>query len=207
MNKQEFVGVTIMNRNGGIKFQSTKATFKEAAQEGGADLMNANLSGADLSGICLLNAKLSGADFSGSDLRYTSFCGSDLSNARFCGADLSEADFSGADLRGTDFRDADLSDSHLNGANIRDANFRDADLENARFSGKGGKQKLTKAQLPDFLNALGFQIEEWWYKHVAETRENQTDMPPGIYGHKKKARLVSKRNVTAVFYGINGIVF
>src|SRR3990167_614445 len=44
-------------------------------------------------------------------------------------------------------------------ANLRDADLRDAELNNAKFYGRGGTQKLTEAQLPDFLNALGFQVE------------------------------------------------
>jgi len=104
VKEEKVVGVAIMNRYGSIKFQSTKTTFKEAVEEGKADLRYADLSGADLSG----------------------------------------ANLSGADLRG-----ADLSGANLSGA----------ELQNARFYGKGGTQKLTKAQLPDFLNALGFQVE------------------------------------------------
>ena len=48
----------------------------------------------------------------------------------------------------------------LENANLENANLENADLENAKFYGKGGTIKLTKAQLPDFLNALGFQVEE-----------------------------------------------
>ena len=47
-----------------------------------------------------------------------------------------------------DLRDADLSDADLSGA----------ELNRALFYGRGGQKKLTKAQLPDFLNALGFQV-------------------------------------------------
>ncbi len=116
-NKKEkkVVGIAIKNRfTGGIIFQSTKTTYKEAIKEkGDADLYNADLR----------NADLYNADFSNADLSYT---------------DLSNADFSNADLR--------------------NANFRNADFYNAKFYGKGGEQKLTKKQLPDFLNALGFQV-------------------------------------------------
>ena len=71
------------------------------------------------------------------------------------GANLSDADLSGADLR-----DADLSGANLSDANLRDADLRDAELNSAKFYGRGGTKKLTKAQLPDFLAALGFIIEE-----------------------------------------------
>ena len=64
--------------------------------------------------------------------------------------DLRDVDLSGADLRGAYLRDA-----YLGGADLRDA-----DLYNAKFCGKGGIKKLTKKQLPDFLKALGFIIED-----------------------------------------------
>ena len=34
-----------------------------------------------------------------------------------------------------------------------------ADLMNAKFYGRGGMKQLTKQQLPDFLRALGFVLE------------------------------------------------
>ena len=56
--------------------------------------------------------------------------------------------------------DVDLRGADLRGAYLRDAYLRDADLYNAKFCGKGGIKKLTKKQLPDFLKALGFIIED-----------------------------------------------
>ena len=85
-----------------------------------------------------------------------------------------EAVDNGADLRDADLRDADLRDANLCDANLRDANLRDADLrdanlcganlcgaelDSAKFYGKGGIKPLKKSQLPDFLAALGFKIE------------------------------------------------
>ena len=90
VKEKKVVGVAIMSRYGGLKFQSTKTTFKEAVEEGMANLCDAN----------------------------------------------------------------------LGGANLRGANLCGAELQNAKFYGRGGTQKFTKAQLPDFLNALGFQVEE-----------------------------------------------
>ena len=114
VKEEKVVGVAIMNRYGSIKFQSTKTTFKEAVEEGKANLSGANLRDADLSG-----ANLSGANLS----------------------------------------DADLSDADLSNANLSGANLSGAELRNTGFYGRGGTQKLTKAQLPDFLNALGFQVD------------------------------------------------
>ena len=45
-------------------------------------------------------------------------------------------------------------------ADLSSANLCGAELQDAKFFGRGGTQKLTKAQLPDFLNALGFQVLE-----------------------------------------------
>ena len=55
----------------------------------------------------------------------------------------------GAYLSGADLSKANLSEAYLSGA----------DLGNAKFYGKGGTIKLKKNQVEDFLNALGFQIE------------------------------------------------
>ena len=52
------------------------------------------------------------------------------------------------------------SDANLRGANLRDADLSGAELQNAKFYGRGGIKELTKAQLPNFLRALGFVIVE-----------------------------------------------
>jgi hypothetical protein len=65
-----------------------------------------------------------------------------------------------ADLSNTNLSDADLSDADLRFANLYNTNLSYADLECAKFYGKGGKRKLKQEQVPDFLKALGFEIEE-----------------------------------------------
>ncbi len=133
-NKKEekVVGIAIKNRfTGEIMFQSSKTTHKEAvAEKGDADLSCAELSCADLRGADLRDA--------------------DLRDANLRGANLYDADLCGANLRG----------ANLCGANLRGANLRGAELDSAKFYGRGGTKRLTKAQLPDFLSALGFQIED-----------------------------------------------
>ena len=57
-------------------------------------------------------------------------------------------------------READLREANLGGADLWGANLRGAELENAKFYGKGGTVKLKKDQVEDFLNALGFQVED-----------------------------------------------
>jgi len=81
--------------------------------------------------------------------------GADLSDANLCGVDLSDANLRDANLRG-----ADLSDANLRDANLRGADLCDAELQNAKFYGKGGTKPLKRTQLPDFLRALGFLIED-----------------------------------------------
>ena len=70
----------------------------ERANLRGADLRDADLSGANLRGADLRDADLSGADLSGANLR---------------GADLSGADLRRANLRGADLRDADLRRANM----------------------------------------------------------------------------------------------
>ena len=68
---------------------------------------------------------------------------------------IEEAKNNGTDLRGANLREADLIRADLYGANLHGV-----ELCNAKFYGRGGKQKLKKSQLPDFVAALGFIIEE-----------------------------------------------
>ncbi len=125
------LGISIKSVLGNIIFQSTKSTYKEAIiEKGDANLSDANLSDADLSDA-------------------------DLSCANLSCANLSSANLSGADLRGANLRDANLSD-----ANLRDADLSCAELQNAKFFGRGGTKPLKREQLPAFLGALGFIIED-----------------------------------------------
>ena len=65
-----------------------------------------------------------------------------------------------AKANGISMREADLYGANLRGANLYGADLYGAELCNAKFYGKGGTKKLKKSQLPDFLAALGFVIEE-----------------------------------------------
>ena len=55
-------------------------------------------------------------------------------------------------------RKANLSKANLCGADLCGANLSGANLCGAKFYGQGGEQKLTKKQVPEFLEALGFEI-------------------------------------------------
>jgi len=73
-------------------------------------------------------------------------------------ADLYEANLRGANLRGANLYKADLYEANLCGADLCGADLRGANLYGAKFYGRGGEQKLTKKQVPEFLEALGFKI-------------------------------------------------
>jgi uncharacterized protein YjbI with pentapeptide repeats len=130
-NMQETI--TIKNRwSGEAIYQSTKTTLKEAVEE----------------------AVENGADLYGADLREAN-----LREANLYKTKLYKADLFFANLYKANLSDANLCNANLYGANIRGANLNGAELMNAKFYGKAGTSKLTKKQLPEFLNALGFQVE------------------------------------------------
>ena len=139
VEKSSEIKIQIKNRfTGAIIFESKKTTIKEA----------------------IVEAKENGADLSEADLRGANLRGADLYEADLRGANLRGAYLYEADLRGADLYEADLYGANLRGADLYGANLRGAELSNAKFYGKGGTKKLTKKQLPDFLNALGFQVIE-----------------------------------------------
>jgi|GEM_PF-1248175 len=102
----------------------------------GANLIDANLSGAYLSGANLIDANLSGAYLRGANLRGANLSDANLRGADLSGANLSDANLSGAylidaNLRGAYLSGANLSDANLSGANLRGANLSDANLSGA----------------------------------------------------------------------------
>lgn len=99
------------------------STTGERFVEGGVDLREAQLCGADLSNITfrcvdlrdvsLRETKLCGATLSGCNLREADLGGADLSKANLWGADLRGADLRGAEMLGADFSGADLRGANL----------------------------------------------------------------------------------------------
>ena len=71
-----------------------------------------------------------------------------------------EALASGSKLRGSDLRGSNLSDCDLSDCDLSDCDLRGSELQNAKFYGRGGTSVLKRSQLPDFLAALGFVIED-----------------------------------------------
>ena len=53
-----------------------------------------------------------------------------------------------------------IREANLRGADLYEADLSEAEMQNVKFYGRGGKQKLKRSQLPDFLAALGFVIED-----------------------------------------------
>jgi hypothetical protein len=112
----------------------------------GADLSGVDLREANLSGACLDNANLSGAElwrvyvsggsFESADLSRANMPWSYLSyvnfnHARFRGATLKETNLTGSTFRDADLEGVDLSATYLLGADLTNANVRNAILEHA----------------------------------------------------------------------------
>ncbi|MFA5150989.1 MAG: pentapeptide repeat-containing protein [Clostridia bacterium] len=76
--------------------------------EFGADLSGANLMGANLMGADLTDANLMGANLMGADLTDANLRGANLTGADLTRADLTRADLSGANLMGADLRSANI---------------------------------------------------------------------------------------------------
>lgn len=50
--------------------------------------------------------------------------------------------------------------ANLYEADLHGANLSEAEMMNVKFYGRGGHKPLKRSQLPDFLHALGFDIED-----------------------------------------------
>ena len=157
-------------------------TFKEI--EMNADelkvIMDTNEGRADLTGADLREAELTGANLSGANLREAELTGANLRGADLTGADLCGANLSGANLRGVDLRSANLREAELTGANLcvanlsgadlRGANLTGADLRGANLSGANLREaELTGANLrgADLTGADGNYAMFYGGKHVA----------------------------------------
>ena len=96
----------------------TRTAWAQSGSLRGANLREADLSGANLSGANLSEANLRGANLSWANLR----------EADLRGANLSWANLREADLRGANLSWADLSEVNLSGADLSEADLRWADL-------------------------------------------------------------------------------
>jgi uncharacterized protein YjbI with pentapeptide repeats len=96
----------------------------------GANLSNADISGADLSDVNLRGANLDGADLSYANLKNTLLDGANMSNANLTGVNAQ-----GAKLTYTDFSNANLTNAILANTNLQNATFDDANLTNTILTG------------------------------------------------------------------------
>jgi uncharacterized protein YjbI with pentapeptide repeats len=126
-------------RQGAEKWNDWREVAKPAAIDlFRADLSGANLSEADLTGAILGRAKLSGADLSyaaltwanleSADLREASLSGAQLDFANLCGANLSEARLVDAFLVRANLSWANLNRTNLQSALLVETVFGDVDL-------------------------------------------------------------------------------
>ncbi|MDZ8107867.1 MAG: globin domain-containing protein [Nostoc sp. DedQUE12a] len=99
-----------------------------------SDLTNANLSHANLDNANLTQAKLSGADLSHAKLGFACLSQANLSSANLNGANLICADLSHANLSGANLRDASLSGANLEGAYLTGANLKNAKVSDYELS-------------------------------------------------------------------------
>jgi uncharacterized protein YjbI with pentapeptide repeats len=90
---------------------------------------------ADLSGVNLSKANLIEADLSGADLSEVNLCEANLHKANFCRANLRETCLSKANLGEANLRRADLSGAFVIEADLRRADLSGADLSDVFFLG------------------------------------------------------------------------
>jgi uncharacterized protein YjbI with pentapeptide repeats len=115
-----------------------------------ANLHGANFAWADLGEADLGAANLSGADLAGANLSEASLRAADLGAAR-----VARANLHGANLRGTNLAGANLSEASLLWANLREADLRRTSLAWANLS----EANLSEARLDgaDFAKSICFE--------------------------------------------------
>lgn len=101
----------------------------------GADLREADFSGANFSGGSLLDVDLTNANLSHGTFTNAYFTGSNLNNVQLRAANLNDANLSEVDLTDADLKMATLSEVYLVNANLRRADLRYATLSGSRLHG------------------------------------------------------------------------
>lgn len=100
----------------------------------GATLSKAQMPNAVLTEANLSSAKLIETDLHRANLREASFTGADLGSADLSEANLRRAHLSKVKAEGANFQSSDLGESHWQGANLSGANFGGANLKKADLS-------------------------------------------------------------------------
>jgi uncharacterized protein YjbI with pentapeptide repeats len=152
-------------------------TVFNAVRFSGAEVLNADLSGADMT-----EARLANADFSGTKLDSAVLVQAKMGETEFTRASMKEADLTGArgsgvklnhvDLSGAVLREADLTEADFGGSNLSGADLTRADLARASLEGA----VLAKAI---FVHASLDEVElsETQLKDIiTESAEEDTDL-------------------------------
>jgi uncharacterized protein YjbI with pentapeptide repeats len=103
----------------------------------GPNLLNADLSKADICNADFSKAMLQEADFSKADLNGTNISGANLEDAELSEANLNDADLSGANLEDAELSEANLNDADLSGANLKEADLSGTDLRGTTLDHAG----------------------------------------------------------------------
>jgi hypothetical protein len=117
----------------------------------GANLVGANLRGADLKNVNLCGANLWGADLVNAYLR----------DVKLVGAVLRDADLRDANLWGADLRSADLVGANLVDADLRSANLEGADLRYANVTGTILEKKEDDNSLSQKVKELEEELKKY----------------------------------------------
>lgn len=117
----------------------------------GLDLSNANLEGADLTNANLSFARLSNANLSNTKLEKANFYGGTVNFANFMNANLHSCKMSNVNIRAADFTHADLRFANLSKSTISVATFHYAKLTGAVFSGSLLGEELIETPEGNYL--------------------------------------------------------
>jgi len=114
-----------------------------ALTRGGANLVSAKLSGANLSEACLLGAQLFNSELENTSFTSANLVGAMLDDSSLCHAELKRANCEFASFAGARIIDSDLSEATLVKSNFLWANLNGSNLEYANLCGAN----LTQASL------------------------------------------------------------
>jgi hypothetical protein len=165
-----------------------KLTVEKAVKED-ANLIYANLGGANLRDANLIYANLGGANLRDANLR-----DANLIYANLGGANLRDANLRDANLRGANLRDA-----NLRGANLEDANLIYANLEDANLRGANNKEL---AYLPIYCkwshSIKGDKIQIGCKEKTIEDWINFFEQSTETYSTERDTQVF--KQIKAVFY-------
>lgn len=152
--------LTILNR-GAVDWNRWRKKNPEILpQLAGAEPLQQDLAGIDLSGVDLREAKLYGVDLSNSNLFGANLQGASLINSNLSNADLRRANFSKANLSSSYFNTANLNGTNFSEAVLRKANLYQANLMEANLS----NADLTYTDLRN-VNLIRANLENVVLKH------------------------------------------